>query len=271
MIKVYLGDMNIEFTKELASFLKNDKEIDIVGSSTNGTTIYSDILRLKPDIVILEMILPGLDGLGILEKMCECTEELSCQFIMLSSITDERMISRSFQLGASYYMVKPIELSSILDRIKLLKNLNEPTQTKENRSIPKEVTDAFVAVTSEPTKELDIEVRITNILHNVGVPAHIKGYMYLRDAITMVVEDMDLLSGITKELYPAIAKKYDTTSSRAERAIRHAIEVAWSRGDRTILGQLFGCASQISMRKPTNGEFIAIIADKLRLENKKIS
>jgi two-component system response regulator (stage 0 sporulation protein A) len=206
------------------------------------------------------MVMPHLDGLGVLENINNTVMNKYPKVIILSAVGQEGVTQKAINLGADYYVVKPFNLTTLMKRINQLAG-EDPEDNKMN----------FARTIVQPgngEKGEDLEIQITNIIHDIGVPAHIKGYQYIRDAIRLVVEDMDLLGAVTKELYPAIAKLNNTTPSRVERAIRHAIEVAWARGKTDVTDTIFGANSKVE-GKPTNSEFIAIIADKLRLERKK--
>jgi two-component system response regulator (stage 0 sporulation protein A) len=204
--------------------------------------------------------MPHLDGLGVLERVNSMDISKKPLFIVLSAVGQDKITQRALALGAEYYVVKPFDMEVLVSRIRQLKNVTQSNIIKSaysgedlSRSVP---------------KPMNIEAEVTNIMHEIGVPAHIKGYQYLRDAIMMVVEDLEIINSITKQLYPSIAKEYNTTPSRVERAIRHAIEVAWSRGQIDTIDSLFGYTINIGKGKPTNSEFIAMVADKLRLEMK---
>lgn len=260
-IRVGIADDNKDFCDILTDFFETQANIDIVFTVHDGMQTVDAVFKENPDVLILDMIMPYLDGLGVLEKINSMELERLPKVIMLSAVGQETITQKAINLGAEYYVVKPFDLNILTKRIYQLCGQDQAnTQAKNNmaRSI----------INTDETKKNDLEIDITNIIHEVGVPAHIKGYQYLRHAITMVVEDMDLLSAVTKELYPAIAKKNNTTPSRVERAIRHAIEVAWNRGKIETLNSLFGYTVHNDKGKPTNSEFIAIIADKLRLERK---
>ena len=217
-----------------------------------------------PDILILDLIMPHMDGFGVLEALNSAELKKYPRVIIASAIGQDSMIQKSMALGAQYYLVKPVNLSLLVKRINQLSDaLYGGIQGDESNSNLRKSL-----VMKESLLNNDLEIDITNLIHEVGVPAHIKGYQYLRDAITLVVNNMDYLSAVTKELYPAIAKMNNTTPSRVERAIRHAIEIAWNRGKLETLDSLFGYTVKTDKGKPTNSEFIAIIADKLRLERK---
>ncbi len=261
-VKVGIADDNKDFCNILVDFFEMQEDIDVIFKASDGMQTVDAVLREKPDVLILDMIMPYLDGLGVLEKLNAVDLDPMPRVIMLSAVGQEAITQRAINLGAEYYVVKPFDLSILAKRIQQLSGTSEP-------SAPKKKNNAVKSVLLEcESKKNDLEMDITNVIHEVGVPAHIKGYQYLRDAITMVVEDMDLLGAVTKELYPAIAKRNSTTPSRVERAIRHAIEVAWNRGRIETINSLFGYTVHNDKGKPTNSEFIAIIADRLRLERK---
>lgn len=213
--------------------------------------------------------MPRLDGLGVLERLNTMNLNPMPRVIILSAVGQDKITQRAIALGADYYVVKPFDMDVLSNRIREMFSNQISTEAvrRPSTGISSLTSSLDVKVKSSNTA-LDLESEITNIIHEIGVPAHIKGYMYLREAITLVVNDIELLSAVTKELYPAIAKKYNTTASRVERAIRHAIEVAWSRGQVDTINKLFGYTIHNEKGKPTNSEFIAMVADKLRLKNK---
>lgn len=267
-IKIYIAESNITYINELTTYFKEREGFDVVGASVDGNKAMQDIISLEPDVVILDMILSGVDGLAVLEGINSSAIAEKPYILMLSMITQDNLIQKSLALGADYYMVKPVTSKDIESRIQSMLFGTGPV-APSNQNIKKHL---FVNNIVDANMEVfDLETRITKILHDVGVPAHIKGYVYLRAAITEVINNMDLLSAVTKELYPVIATKFNTTPSRVERAIRHSIEVAWSRNQTETIEEIFGYTINIGKGKPTNSEFIAIIADKIRLENKKIS
>jgi len=252
-IKVFLADDNKEFVDAVSSYLKQQRDIAVTGVAYDGLDAYNKILEQRPDVAILDGVMPSLDGMGILERL-KATPPVggSPTVIMLSAVTQEKIMQQSIDLGAEYYMVKPFDLACLVSRIRQMKDSAKAVSVQDkNRS-----------------KNVNLETRVTNILHEIGVPAHIRGYHYMREAIMMAVDDIDVLNYITKELYPSIAKKCQTTPSRVERAIRHAIEVAWSRGKVDVIDSMFGYTVNNHKGKPTNSEFIALIADRLRLELK---
>lgn len=260
-ISVLIADDNKEFCSILNDYLLNQRDIVVIGVAKDGREALTLIEERKPDLVVLDIIMPHLDGLGVLEGLNTMELEKVPRVIVLSAVGQDKITQKAITLGADYYVVKPFDMDVFTKRIR---EMFTGTSTAEP------VRRQSIMMTSEvQVKEpMDLETEITSIIHEIGVPAHIKGYMYLREAITMVVNDMELLSAVTKELYPSIAKKYNTTASRVERAIRHAIEVAWGRGQIEAINKLFGYTVHTEKGKPTNSEFIAIIADKLRLKNK---
>lgn len=270
-ISVLIADDNKEFCSILNDYLLNQKDIVVTGIAKDGREALELIVERKPDLVILDIIMPHLDGLGVLEKLNTMDLEKTPRIIILSAVGQDKITQQAITLGADYYTVKPFDMEVFTKRIREMFN-SAPTiqeSSAQSNRVSYPTTSSYI-LTSEPKSKtpVDLETEITNIIHEIGVPAHIKGYMYLREAITMVVNDMELLSAVTKELYPSIAKKYNTTASRVERVIRHAIEVAWGRGQIEAINKLFGYTVHNDKGKPTNSEFIAIIADKLRLKNK---
>uniref|UniRef100_UPI0034A171EC sporulation transcription factor Spo0A n=2 Tax=Clostridiaceae TaxID=31979 RepID=UPI0034A171EC len=261
---VLIADDNKEFCSILNDYLLNQKDIVVTGIAKDGREALELIQQKQPDLVVLDIIMPHLDGLGVLEKLNGMDLDKMPRVIVLSAVGQDKITQQAITLGADYYVVKPFDMDIFTKRIREMFNTQD-VETKR-RSVSTQVVEREAAATSRGP--IDLETEITSIIHEIGVPAHIKGYMYLREAITMVVNDMELLSAVTKELYPSIAKKYNTTASRVERAIRHAIEVAWGRGQVDAINKLFGYTVHNEKGKPTNSEFIAIIADKLRLKNK---
>ncbi len=267
-ISVLIADDNKEFCSILNDYLLNQKDIVVTGIAKDGREALDLIVEKKPDLVILDIIMPHLDGLGVLEKLNTMQLEKVPRIIILSAVGQDKITQQAITLGADYYTVKPFDMEVFTKRIREMFSTGSAQESNIRSSYTSSMISNTTTSESKPKAPVDLETEITNIIHEVGVPAHIKGYMYLREAITMVVNDMELLSAVTKELYPSIAKKYNTTASRVERAIRHAIEVAWGRGQIEAINRLFGYTIHNDKGKPTNSEFIAIIADKLRLKNK---
>lgn len=210
--------------------------------------------------------MPGMDGISVMEKIKSNAEmKDSTSFIMVTAAGSENLTAEAFKLGASYYIMKPFTREIILDKLRRLTGYkNKTTMLSGSRRVKPYVNKAEYM-------EQNLENDVTQMLHEIGIPAHIKGYQYLRDAIIISVGDQEMLTSVTKILYPTIAKKHDTTPSRVERAIRHAIEVAWNRGEMDTINDLFGYTVSTGKGKPTNSEFIALIADKIRLDYKRIS
>lgn len=260
-IGVAIADDNERIIHMLGNMINNDSELELVGQADNGKDIYDIILEKQPDVVLLDIIMPKEDGLTVMERVHkDANVKKQPVFIVVSAVSQERITEDAFNLGACYYIMKPFDNEMILNRIKHFKNAG----IGKNREIRRNGNSEQIR--EVPVRNLEMDV--TDIIHEIGVPAHIKGYQYLRDAIIMSVEDMEMLNSITKILYPTIAKKHQTTPSRVERAIRHAIEVAWSRGKMDTIDELFGYTVSTGKGKPTNSEFIALIADKIRLEYK---
>lgn len=265
-INVIIADDNKEFCNILNDYLLNQRDIVVTGIAKDGLEALDLIEKKKPDLVILDIIMPHLDGLGVLEKLSTLNIDKMPRVIVLSAVGQDKITQRALTLGADYYVVKPFDMEVFTKRIRQMFN---NTISNENVSIKRTaVMEENSSIRISRDEPLDLEQEITNIIHEIGVPAHIKGYMYLREAINMVVNNIELLSAVTKELYPSIAKKFNTTASRVERAIRHAIEVAWSRGQVDTINRIFGYTVSNGKGKPTNSEFIAMVADKLRLKNK---
>lgn len=260
-LNVAIADDNERIVRILDDLLGEDEEISVVGKAKNGEEIYDIIKSSKPDVVLLDIIMPKLDGLSLMEKVNKDESITKIpQFIVMSAIGQEAITEDAFNMGANYYIMKPFDSEIVLNRIK---SINGRTTRKGqlNRKInAKESKEEYI--------EKNLESDVTTIIHDIGVPAHIKGYHYLRDAIIMSVNDSEMLNGITKILYPEVAKMHKTTPSRVERAIRHAIEVAFSRGNMDTIEELFGYTVNAGKGKPTNSEFIALIADKIRIEYK---
>ncbi len=260
-IRILLVDDNKEFCNILSDYLKSQHGFEIVGIAKDGLEAIELITVKLPDIVVLDIIMPHLDGLEVLEKLNTMNLERFPKVIVLSAVGQEKITQRALTLGAEYYVIKPFDLDVFSKRLK--ECMGNMSASPERRSLIE-----HSSIVKHSTTERDLEAAITNVIHEIGVPAHIKGYLYLRDSITMVINNVELLSAVTKELYPSIARKYNTTSSRVERAIRHAIEVAWGRGRVDVINNLFGYTIHNQKGKPTNSEFIALVADKLRLEMK---
>ena len=264
-ITVLIADDNADFANTLVSYLEKENDMEVIAVARDGKEACNMILNTEPDVVLLDVIMPYLDGLGVLEKIGSAQMKKRPTCIMLSAVGQAKITQQAINLGAEYYVVKPFDIELLIKRIRDIKNFQpQPAQTN---FINREIKAPYIDISSKKDEE-NLEALVTNIIHELGVPAHIKGYQYLREAIMMVVNDIDVINQITKQLYPDIAHKFKTTPSRVERAIRHAIEVAWARGEQAAVESIFGYTISASKGKPTNSEFIAMIADKLRLELK---
>lgn len=266
-ITVLIADDNMDFATNLMECLENQEDMEVIAVAKDGKEAIEMIKNTTPDIVLLDVIMPHVDGLGVLEELNKLKIEKKPLCIMLSAVGQDKITQKAISLGAQYYVVKPFDIELLIKRIRELK-LYKNTQLRNN-FVSRDIKPKYIEIDDRAEKdENHVEALVTNIIHEVGVPAHIKGYQYLRDAIIMVVNNIDILNQITKQLYPEIAEKYNTTPSRVERAIRHAIEVAWGRGQTDTVERIFGYTVSAVKGKPTNSEFIAMIADKLRLELK---
>ena len=260
-ISVLVADDNAEFGEIVCDYLSNYDDLEVVGRAEDGLEAINLIDEINPNIVILDIIMPHMDGLAVLEHYHKTSNPSKPKFIILSAVGQDKITQQAVSLGAEYYIVKPFDLEILVERIRQLGRGNGIVSRPETAvKTPRQQLQS--------AKPSSIESRITQIMRDVGVPAHIKGYQYMRDAVLLVIDDIELISSVTKRLYPELAKRYKTTPSRVERAIRHAIEVAWTRGQVETIHELFGYTINTKKGKPTNSEFIAMIADKLRLEYK---
>lgn len=243
-IKLYLADAEIEDLKRTeAYFAGKSDEFDVVGRGSDGAEIIKEVCELKPDFLISEVLLANGDGFKVIESLKKQLGSSSPKVIFVSNLSHAGFISKAMKEGASYFMVKPISYENLEERIKDLIN-------------PTIITDSDKA----------LDEKISNIFISIGIPAHIKGYQFLREAVKLAVDDPDIIASITKRLYPTIAEKFSTSSSKVERGMRHAIEVAWNRGKIENINSLFGLQIYGANDKPTNGELIALIADKMIME-----
>lgn len=247
-IKVLVADDNREFCDVLGEYISSQPDMRLAGVAHSGREVLDLLEGEIPDVIVLDVIMPHLDGIGVLERLNDNRWERRPKVMVLSAFGQESVTQRAFQLGADYYVLKPFNLDVLGKRIR---------QMAGGRQEPPPA--------AHPSQR-SMDVSVTNLLHELGVPAHIRGYLYLRDAIILVTNKVEIMGAVTKELYPAIARKYATTPSRVERAIRHAIEVAWSRGNVEMLGRIFGHTFHSDRGKTTNSEFIAMLADRLRMD-----
>ena len=241
--KVIVADANDSYRAMLREAIEQSGEFTVVADVNDGKSALQQVRDLSPDLLVLDVVLPELDGFGVLEQIRK--EELPVRTMMVSSFFTEQVVAEALEKGAAFFMPKPFENNALLER---MRSICRPVQPVSH------------------TKSL--KNMVTDIIHEIGVPAHIKGYQYLREAILIAVEDMDVINAVTKVLYPEVARRFSTTPSRVERAFRHAIEVAWDRGDLETLQKFFGYTVSNTKGKPTNSEFIAMIADRLVLEGR---
>ena len=259
--KILICDENADFRRITADYLRNSG-FRMIEEASNGEECLSKIGKNHPDIVIIDIWISKIDTVSIL-KSCQTADfrpDIAPSFIVTSQMNNPSMLTEASEAGAAYCVLKPINYPGLTERIRRLMKLRKQTATissAENNS-------------EDSRESIELEAKVTKIIHQIGVPAHIKGYQYLRTAIMMTIKDNEIINSVTKILYPSVAKRYKTTASRVERAIRHAIEVAWDRGDVDTLNSYFGYTIQTNRGKPTNSEFIAMIADNLRLANRGI-
>ncbi|MCD8082433.1 MAG: sporulation transcription factor Spo0A [Clostridiales bacterium] len=269
---VAIAEDNPQMLKILDQMLEREEGFQVVGKADNGVDAYEMIMRTNPDLVLMDVIMPRMDGISVMERVRrEKTGREVPAFVMVTTAGSDRVAEDAFGLGASYYILKPFEQEAVMEKIRRFTAAAVGTaylgRAKEESLAPQEVREAEPVAAEPPGR--DLETDVTKLLHEIGIPAHIKGYQYLRDAIMFTVREKNMLSSVTKVLYPTIASMHDTTSSRVERAIRHAIEVAWSRGRLETIHNIFGYTVSTGRGKPTNSEFIALISDRIRLEYKR--
>lgn len=254
--RVLVADSGEDFRFLLADTISSEGDMTVVGTAADGVELLKMAEETEPDVIVMDIVLTKVDGMGVLAKLSQMQEPPAV--IIVSSFFNEHVVQEAAELGAYYFMAKPCDVPALLNRIR---------QVSANA---KNAGAVRLSVVSELPEE-SLETVVTEVLHEIGVPAHIKGYQYLREAIILTINDMDIINSVTKILYPEVAKKYSTTPSRVERAIRHAIEVAWDRGDLETLQKFFGYTVSNVKGKPTNSEFIAMIADCLCLRRKAVA
>ena len=263
-IRVVIADAGYEMlARQLESY--NGERFDVVSCTADGNEVYDLVIESSPDVLLMDVFITNVDGLEVLEQLRENEELENLRIVFLSTVGSSRIINMAFNLGADYYVMKPCNPKVLAKRIIQIAELSkagepERADDTDDKDLPADNVYEYGMHTMEND--------VTEIIREIGIPAHIKGYQYIREGIMMAVNDMNMLNYITKLLYPSIAKKYKTTSSSVERAIRHAIEVAWGRGKIDVIEDMFGYTVSAGKGKPTNSEFIALIADKLRIEYK---
>lgn len=271
-VNVVIVDDNPMILNTLDEVISSEAGLSVIGRADNGKDAIDMIKDTQPDVVLLDLVMPQMDGITVVENIKKKTSMLkNPAFIILSAVGGEQMTEEAFQAGANYFLMKPFDKDILVNKIRRIgKRPVRPVPGKVLEAPLKAATPEEAAMNREEYMKEHLETDITKMLHELGIPAHIKGYQYLRDAISMVVRDREMMEEVTKILYPEIAKKNYTSSSRVERAIRHAIEVAWGRGSLEVIDELFGYTISTGKGKPTNSEFIALIADKICLDYKKI-
>lgn len=261
-ISVLIVDDNVEFGNLLNDYMNREVDIEVAGIARDGVQAMEMISSLKPNVVVLDIIMPNLDGIGVLERVSAGQTGQKPLFIVLSAIGQDVFIQKAVSLGAEYYIVKPFDVDVLVSRIRQIYGEKHVTQFSSKKP--------FTRLSYRNSGKLEsaknsLEVEITNLMHEVGIPPHMSGYQYIREAIIKTVNDSKIFSSITKSLYPAVAEKYNTTPQKVERAIRNAIESAWTRGNPDSVDALFGYTTGYGKGKPTNSEFIAMMADKVKL------
>jgi two-component system response regulator (stage 0 sporulation protein A) len=257
-IKLLVANDSTEFNRDYGRIFE-ESGMEIVYTQKDGMKLLEKIETIHPDVVMADLFMPRLDGIGVMNAVQSKFASIKPMFIIISNFTSPTLEREVMMSGASYFAISPFNATELCERIIQLCSISG--------IIPKSSVRAQAPASEEPS----LEIRVTEVLHQIGVPAHIKGYHYLRDSIIMAIETPDIINAVTKQLYPNVAKRYETTASRVERAIRHAIEVAWDRGDVDILNSYFGYTIHNTRGKPTNSEFIAMISDRLRLHMKTAS
>ncbi len=260
IIKVAVVDDNDRIIKALKDVLEKEPGMELAGLGYDGEDALHIVREKQPDVLLMDLIMPKLDALSVIDRIRDEDSRGLPKIIILTAVSNERITEDLFSSGASYVILKPFDAEMVKNRIKQIV-ADKPPVMRNGAALEGNMKDSGI----------HLEAEVTRLIHEVGVPAHIKGYQYLRDAIQMCVKDMDMLNSITKILYPEIAKKYNTTASRVERAIRHAIEVAWNRCNPESVEELFGYTINSCKGKPTNSEFIAMISDRIRLETKVVA
>ncbi len=257
-IRILIADANDDFRTILSDALNSESDLSVVGSTGNGAKAFELIKQLEPDVLLTDLFLSELDGLRLLERISQMPREERPASIVVSAFSSDHVVQEIVNYGVAYFLQKPCDNFSIISHIRQIAGHSA-------KFIPNWKNQVFTA-----SDDQDLETSVTEIIHEIGIPAHIKGYQYLREAIICAVNDMDVINAVTKVLYPEVAEKFNTTPSRVERAIRHAIEVAWDRGDVEVLQKFFGYTVSGVKGKPTNSEFIAMIADKLNLQRRNM-
>ncbi len=252
-IKVIIAEENLELRNLMTERISAERDFEVSFCSNDGSAVISEIKATNPDVLVVNTLLTEVDGFGVVAALDGLNLKKRPIVFMISPFATEQLMEEAAELGVTYFMIKPFRIETLIDRLRMFAGENVISRRADLPAASQE----------------SIELMVTSILHEIGVPAHIKGYQYLRESIILAVNNIDIINSITKVLYPSVAKKYETTPSRVERAIRHAIETAWNRGDIDTLNKFFGYTVSNTKGKPTNSEFIAMISDKLTLELKQ--
>lgn len=261
-INIVIADNNRELCATLADLIELQEDMKLIGTAYDGIEALQIVEETKPNVLILDITMPYLDGIGVLEKLAEFDQPPIV--IILTAFEQEAMIQRLITMGASYYMVKPFDAGTLIERIRQFAKKQQPSPLKTIKAF--EDPGVYASNRREKTNN-QLELEVSKLFHEMGIPAHFRGYAYLRDAIIMATKEVELLGNITKNLYPRIAEKYRSSASGVESAIRHTIEIGWERGNSEFIRDFFG-AENGKNRFPTTASFIAKVADKLRLESK---
>lgn len=261
-IKVVIADSDERMSQELAEYLNQQEDVEVIKVCKNGYSALNVVKEMKPDMLLLDLILPGMDGIAVLEETVRLEQAPS--IVVTSALDNSKMINCACALGADFYICKPYELCNVHERIVQIGGRQGYSIQRGNEEVKRETAGAVRRM----KQNYNLEAKVTSAIRALGIPAHIKGYQYIREGVLLALKDDNMLSYITKYLYPTIAKKYNTTSSSVERAIRHAIGVAWERENAEAIAKLYGYSYISEQNKPTNSEFLSLIVDKFRLEEK---
>ena len=250
-IRILLADADMEFRGLIAAALAEEEDMEVLGTTDNGAELISLVQIHQPDLIILDLVLRQEDGLAVLNILRNAPDQP--RVLVISSVFSGVPSEIFTRMGVDYFLLKPVNFSTVKERVRQL------------------CSQGSYLTATPPGQDVSLQAEVTAIIHEIGVPAHIKGYQYLREAIIIAVQDLEVINAVTKVLYPEVAKRFNTTASRVERAIRHAIEVAWDRGDLETLQKYFGYTVSNAKGKPTNSEFIAMIADRLQLQRQQLT
>ncbi|MGI5852973.1 MAG: sporulation transcription factor Spo0A [Bacillota bacterium] len=270
-IRVLIADNNRDLCAALAEHIELQQDMELAGVAYDGLEALEKIRESHPDVIILDITMPYLDGIGVLEQMPTFEDGTYPRVIVLTAFEQENMIQRLISLGADYYMVKPFDMNTLFERLRQFSRKSQSALPQSREHSAEYISAPKAARSKSGSSPTDIELEITRVFHEMGIPAHFRGYVYLREAILMSVHDVELLGNITKNLYPKIAEKYKSTPSGVESAIRHTIEVVWQRGNIDYICDFFGYSDGCKSRFPTTASFIAKVTDKIRLETRVVS